>query len=505
MKKAPQAKPTATGEDQRSKHRSPKGPGTDPVRQVDAATLLNHSLNAFFLADRDGRILQVNKACRDMLAYTEKELLGMHVGDLAPDQKDQRIQEDLKHAAVTGITRGESQVATKGGHLIDIEYSVEHFPLAKSGLFFGCLHDVTERKRTERALLESETRWRALAESVNAAIFVFQDERFVYGNPAAEQIAGYARAELIGGRLKQLVRADFGELLERRAAARLRGEDVPSGYRVAIVAKDGREKWVVLSLARSEFNGRPAILGVAFDITEQVRTEEALCRSRDRVDKVTKEISRVEARERRELAQVLHDGVLQDLAACKLRLGNLRYKIEEEETRSELDYAMHILTQATREARQLTNRMNSPVLQEFGLDAALTDLCEQIRSEHGLAIQFVDDGRDKPLDDDALQILYRGVRGLAYNVVKHAEASQAWITSKLQDDSVTVTVRDNGRGFVPGSVGDAEREGSGGLGLHFLEQGLQRCAGTLELDSHPDRGTCAKIKVALPGHHDKGD
>jgi len=136
-----------------------------------------------------------------------------------------------------------------------------------------------ERKRAEEALRESEAKFRALTETTASAIMISRGDRFLYVNPAAGTILGYSREELEGRAFDDFIHPDFRQVIKERREARLRGEPVPSRYEVKVVAQDGQERWVDLTAAVIEFEGEPAILVTAFDITERKLAEEAVQRS----------------------------------------------------------------------------------------------------------------------------------------------------------------------------------------------------------------------------------
>ncbi|HSD29777.1 MAG TPA: PAS domain S-box protein, partial [Vicinamibacteria bacterium] len=136
------------------------------------------------------------------------------------------------------------------------------------------LANAIDRKRAAEALAESETRFRLLAETAPCAIFIYQGERFCYLNEAAAAIAGYSREELMSRSFWDLVHPDMRELVWERGLARQRGEDVPQSYEIKVVRRDGEERWLSFSAGRIDFEGAPAALGAAFDITEKKRVEE---------------------------------------------------------------------------------------------------------------------------------------------------------------------------------------------------------------------------------------
>jgi PAS domain S-box-containing protein len=134
----------------------------------------------------------------------------------------------------------------------------------------------TERKQIEETLRKSEAKFRSLADTMPAAIFITQGARIRYVNAAGESISGYSRTELLAMNFWDVAHPDYRELIKARGLARERGETVPSQYEVRILPKNREICWVDLTAAVTEFEGQPAIIGTAIDITERKQAEEAL-------------------------------------------------------------------------------------------------------------------------------------------------------------------------------------------------------------------------------------
>lgn len=134
--------------------------------------------------------------------------------------------------------------------------------------------EISERMRAEESLRESEAKFRLMAETVSCGIWIHQDGRFRYFNPPVAAITGYSQRELEKMNIWEVVHPEFQEKLQKMAEARLRGEKVPSRYEYKIVNRRGEERWVDFSAAVIQWQGRPAVLGSAFDITATKRNEQ---------------------------------------------------------------------------------------------------------------------------------------------------------------------------------------------------------------------------------------
>jgi two-component system, NarL family, sensor kinase len=140
----------------------------------------------------------------------------------------------------------------------------------------GLQQEIDERHRVEHALRESEAKFRLVAETAPCAIWILLSEKLVYVNRYAETLSGYSREELFSMNAWELVDPEFRTMGEQRYNARLRGENPEPRYQFRIRTKAGELRWLDFSGARTNFEGKPAILATAFDITAIKRAEQQL-------------------------------------------------------------------------------------------------------------------------------------------------------------------------------------------------------------------------------------
>jgi PAS domain S-box-containing protein len=127
--------------------------------------------------------------------------------------------------------------------------------------------EIAERNRVEEVLRESEAKFRLVAETVACGIWIHQNDRLKYFNPQVEAMTGYSAEELRSIDMWKLVHPDFRETMQERSQARLRGQTVPSRYMYQIVTRKGEPRWLDFSAAMIQYEGRPAVLASAFDVT----------------------------------------------------------------------------------------------------------------------------------------------------------------------------------------------------------------------------------------------
>jgi signal transduction histidine kinase len=211
------------------------------------------------------------------------------------------------------------------------------------------------------------------------------------------------------------------------------------------------------------------------------------------------QLTRAEERERRRIAEGLHDRVGQLLGISKIKLGMLRLIEAGPESASLVDEIRSFIIEALNETRSLTFDISPPILYEIGLEAALEYLAERVHAQHGLSVTYSDDGRQaEPLDEDTRVLLYRAASELLNNVVKHARARHAVVSTQYRDDWVLLSVEDDGAGFQPGA--DGIRRGSGdGFGLFSLRERLRHAGGRFIVESRPGKGSRIVVMAPLTG------
>lgn len=143
----------------------------------------------------------------------------------------------------------------------------------------GVGRDITERKAAEIALRESEQKFRGLVEGSAAAIFIHDGIRFLYSNPAGLNMTGFTADEISHMAVMDIIHPDCREFVMRQAQERMEGKDVPTHYEFQILKKTGDAIWIDFSGAAIDYQGKPAVIASAYDITDRKRLEEQLIQS----------------------------------------------------------------------------------------------------------------------------------------------------------------------------------------------------------------------------------
>jgi diguanylate cyclase (GGDEF)-like protein/PAS domain S-box-containing protein len=144
------------------------------------------------------------------------------------------------------------------------------------------MSDITDRKQAEKKLMNSEEKFRMLAESSSFAIMMHQGDRWIYANRAAMEISGYTEEELCGMHFWDIVHPDYRDMVKQSGINRQQGKILPRAYEFKIIAKNGVEKWVSLTGNPIQYEDKPTALVSVTDITERKQAEDALKESENK-------------------------------------------------------------------------------------------------------------------------------------------------------------------------------------------------------------------------------
>ncbi|MBZ0272146.1 PAS domain S-box protein, partial [bacterium] len=225
--------------------------------------LFEGSRDAIIIADAiSGRIVDANPAAERLSGYPRGELLRMHHADLHPSDELERYQAMFTEHTITGrVISSEIYIQRADGRLVPVDLSSATFDSGGRLLVQAVFRDLTDRRMAR----ESEGRFLVLAESFSAAILIHQAGRFLYVNSATRRITGYTSEEMRNMYFWEIIHPDEREMVKKRGEQRLAGVPQPTQYRLRIVRKDGTAVPLDFTAGIIDFEGAPAVLGIAFE------------------------------------------------------------------------------------------------------------------------------------------------------------------------------------------------------------------------------------------------
>lgn len=245
-------------------------------------SIFDNTLTPMIIVEDDMTVYLPNTQFERMSGYSRAELEGrMKITRFYwSEEAEMAVQYHKARRADPSSAPGtyEFHFVDARGDVKDVVVNVAMIPGSRKSLL--SFLDISERKRAEQALAESEKKFRVLAETSLAAVFVYNEDRFLYANPATERIVGYSREELARMNFWDWIHPDFKDIVRERGTARLRGADVHGRYEIRFITKGGEERWADVRAGLVRYNGKPAVLVTMFDATDRKRMEEALIDSK---------------------------------------------------------------------------------------------------------------------------------------------------------------------------------------------------------------------------------
>ncbi|MGB7060939.1 MAG: PAS domain S-box protein [Candidatus Zixiibacteriota bacterium] len=243
------------------------------------SNLFQHSYDPVFIHDLEGKIIDVNQKVLDLFGYTKDQILSLRIPDLHPEEALEKSKWAFETISADGVANLEIDFKKKDGGIFPAEVSSSLFEVRGKKVVQGIVRDITERKSMEKALRESEKKYRTLVEQSLQGLAVVQDFRVLFANSALAEISGYSVEELLclsPEEVKSLVHAEDRDMIWERFQHRLSGKPVSPRYEFRIVRKEGTVRWLEMFASRIDYRGKLAVHAAIMDVTERKQAKEKL-------------------------------------------------------------------------------------------------------------------------------------------------------------------------------------------------------------------------------------
>jgi two-component system, NarL family, sensor histidine kinase UhpB len=437
----------------------------------------------------DGTLVFVNAIFCRFYGKDRKRLLGRKWRSLAVAKDLPMIEERLRMLTPTNpVITIENRVYSGTGQIHWMQFS-------NRGIFSdnGELveiqsvgRDITERKRVERALHESELRFRALFEHSMAGILLTApDGRVLAANPAACRLLGRTENEICAQGRTGIINKKDARI---HALIKERSEKGYAHGEVDLIRGDGRRIPVYLSSAIFHTGEGLRSCMVMQDLTEIRQAEQHIRDFSQRLLSTREE-------EKRRLSALLHHEVGSLVVGVTARLNvaeaDLR-KGDSKQALSSLKETRRLFLKAARSLRNAALQLHPPDMDLLGLHNSLKQYFKQIRQDTTLHINFIDRTRSATIAPPIQIFLFRTVQECLNNVINHAKARRVRFILSMAKDQLQMTIHDDGKGFDPRRL--YEKQGKH-LGLQVIQEMAAMLNGSLTIRSKPGRGTKMAVKV----------
>ncbi|RQW84717.1 MAG: PAS domain S-box protein [Geobacter sp.] len=415
-------------------------------------------------------------ACKS-LGYTVDELRTMSVSDIDPVITSEKMLEIKRSLEATGSATHQTVHRRRDGTTFPVEITTTTMEFQGKHYSVSFVQDISERKRTEDALRESEEKFRVLAETSPASIALYQGEDVLYINPTAAKLIGYTTEELSRISFWGCVHDDFKGMVRERGLARMRGESVPSQYECKFVSKEGKELWAIIAVGRIEFKGKPAGIVTLVDTTEAKLAEEKVRASLAEKEVLLKEVHHRVKNNLQIISSLLElqsDYIRDEQARMFFRdsqnrirsMALIHQKLYQSESLAFIDFRDYI--------EDLATYLFSLSVKDLDLIRLTVDVAEvSLSVDEAIPCGLI-------------------INELISNSLKHAfpdaRGGEIAVTCRIGEEGmILLTVSDNGIGLPPDlDVGNTET-----LGLQLVTMLVKQLHGRMELSG--DHGTLWEI------------
>jgi PAS domain S-box-containing protein len=387
--------------------------------------------------------------------------------------------------------------------------------------------DLIERMASEEALRDSERRYRALFDSIDEGFCTIEvifnyvgrpwDYRFLQVNPSFVRLTGIPDA--VGRTMRELSPELEPYWFENYGRIARTGE--PERF---VAEAKGFQRWYDVYAFRVDDPGLNHVAILFNDVTQRIQTEEQLRHAHDALESRVKErtgelaaalkrvqnevderkkiegerrdllqrVVHLQEAERARVARELHDNLGQHMVAVLMHLEGFQRKLSQSgnaEASNDLEEFRKVVDGLIKATHRQSWELRPAELDELGLDVALENYVQQWSEKTGIAADFqATDVETRVVEPEQMIAFYRVTQEALTNVARHAHASRVSVSLEVED-SICLSIRDNGVGFDPATV---KRR----LGLLGMQERLQILGGTLDIDSASGRGTC--IRACIP-------
>jgi PAS domain S-box-containing protein len=355
----------------------------------------------------------------------------------------------------------------------------------------------TERKWVEDSLRESEDRYRTIFETTGTATIIIEEDTTIsLANREFEKLSGYTQEEV--ERKKRWTdfvahNDDLQRMLKYHTSRRIDPHAAPRNYEFKFIDKKGTVRDIFTTVA--VIPGTKKSVGSFLDITKRKQGEEALKKSAEQLRFLSSQLLGAQEKERKRIAQELHDGIGQILSAIKFGVEEALHQMGEGVTApggKTLKTLIPLVQNGVEEVRRICTDLHPSILEDLGILSTISWFCREFQSIYsGIRIEQKIDIQEHDVPDLLKIVIYRVMQEALNNVAKHSEADLVHLTLKKTGDTIQLAIKDNGRGFDLEDT-SARETSRRGLGLASMKERTEYSGGSFSVESLSGTGTTVR-------------
>lgn len=440
---------------------------------------LHNPVPVFIYNTESLKYLLVNDAAVERYGYSKEEFLTLTLKDIRPKEDIQKVLDDIAKIGNGGQEKAQIwRHLTKDGQIKYVEISAVNIRYKGQKARMSIANDVTDMVATQENIRQSEERYRHLVENLPAGAVLVKGNH-LYFNKAIAEMTGYNLDEIntvddwfdkLYGKDSNLIKQFYEQDRENNFA---------EPRTVSILSKEGVKRWATF-YAYSFETGE---VWLVQDITERKKMDELIISS----------ILETENRERKRIAEELHDGLGHLLVTANILLQSISDNADKlDDSLKGMIVSCHATVQkAIDENRSITENLTPLGLGNENITKTLGKLFENFERAHKIKIKFTSTNIESFINQGIGNNLYRIAQEALNNVLKHANATEVSIVIDCQKELI-FSISDNGIGFNADILDQTD-----GTGFVNIANRVKAMGGTLDISSQPSKGTSITIQVPL--------
>ncbi len=453
-----------------------------------------------FILDEDGLYVEVLTAAEDLLYKEADQLKGRLLREVLPKESADLFLKTIRNT----IESEKSQVLE---YLLDVQAGPRWFegrtsPLRLVGadkkMVVWVSRDITERKRAEEALQESEDRFRSFFEKAASGIaIVSPDFQFSDVNAAFCEFLGYTKSQLVKLTIADVTHPEDWDENERQILQTLEERSQYIRAEKRYLRKDGTFVWGQVSAAWIRDANSNPLYAVALvqDITSRKKAEEELKASREQLRSLFSYLENVREEERRRIAREIHDELAQTLTALKMDAFWLKthLRADQKSLRETVDSMSGLIDETIHSVQRISAELRPRLLDDLGLVAAIEWQTQQFKIRTEIVCEVLIDADEVSPAEDVATHIFRILQEALTNVARHASATAVEVSFIQHDDELVLKIEDNGKGIAKHQILD-----SASIGLIGMRERVRILGGNVQILGVPGEGTTVTVKIPYP-------
>lgn len=459
------------------------------------------SVDGMRLVDEDGNILLVNDSFCKIFQMEKEQLIGKPFS-IVYDKEEQDdalkiFQSDIRNNKIKTLFERENTLWN--GRKVWFEFSNSFLTLPdENRITLSIVKEISERKKSEIELRESESKYKMLFNNANDAVFVTQLSQeksygdFIEVNEVACKRLGYTKEEFLqlspSAIVSQKNIEDFNLNMEKLL------EEGHVIYDLVHRAKDKKLIPVEINSHLFIYNEKPTILSIARDITERKQAEEKLRRTSKLLRELATHLQSVREEERTMIAREIHDELGQVLTALKIQVSLLANKLnhDQEPLKKKINSLTDMIDESVESVQKISAKLRPGILDELGLVAAIEWQSEEFEKLTNVKCSLVLPKEELILEKDKSTAIFRIFQEALTNIARHSQATKAQISLLNYQSNIFLEIQDNGKGITQDQIKDFNS-----LGIHGMEERALVFGGQVYIEAIAGKGTTVKVEIPI--------